>query len=258
MRLSASFFLIALAAFAPLAHCDESRSHQWKRIAKVLEKDNSADSLVAAALIHADPRDDERRALANIDRAQLLAPNDPDIVWLGIMVCPYVMGCDPLQRSAQLQRLDPANAAGHYYALSKARYERDVPALDRALAAMAEAQRFDTYLSRLLVRSVDALTLPRGAAQRPLRDISHAGRESRRWLVTITIPTLSEIDVVCGASRLRRADVLEWCRKLVYVLDNGDTWWAVGEAHAVARDAWKDRATRRPHGSKNASGSTSM
>ena len=103
---------------------------------------------------------------------------------------------------------------------------------------MADAQHFDLYWSRLLTRAADELAKPRGSRHRPLRELTMAGVEVVGWLAAVAIPSFSATSNTCKGERLKRDDVIAWCRKLAVALDNSDTYIAQMIGRAIATRVW--------------------
>ena len=239
--LSTALFLAAcavLSACAPLAQREQLSPRQWELVATTLESDGTADALVAAALVRRVTLKDSAGAMADVDRALQLVPEQADAAWLALNFCKDTPDCSRAERGARLRALDPQNAAASYADLTDARSNADVTAEDLALATMADAAYFDLYWSRLLTRTADALAQPRGPAQRPLRELPLASIDIAGWLAAVAIPPFSATSSSCKDERLKRDDVVAWCRKLAAVLANGDTYIAQMVGLGIATRVW--------------------
>jgi hypothetical protein len=223
---------VLLMAGAP-APCAELDAQEWRRIAGTLEGEQSAASLSTAGLIHLAALKDEPRSLELLDRAASLAPTDPGIAWLTLSVCARIATCDIGERSTRLADLDAGNAAVHYPALVRARASKDLVAEDRALAAMADSGYFDVYWSRSIVRAADTLSIPRGRKRTPLLGIQWAANDAVGWLAVAAIPPFGAVSDTCNGDRLSRDAVKAWCRSLVEVMENGDTYIAQSIGRAI-------------------------
>jgi hypothetical protein len=224
-RLAATCVFL-LVVGAPAALSAELDAKEWRGIADTLVAESSAASLSTAALIHLAVLEDEPKALELFDRAATFAPTDPAIAWQALSVCGRIDACDIGARAARLVDLDGGNAAAHYPALGRARQRKDTAAEDRALAAMADSGYFDVYWSRSIVRAVDTLAEPRGRKRTPLRGIQWAASDAVGWLAIAAIPPFSAAADTCKGERLSRPEVKAWCRSLVEVMENGDTYIA--------------------------------
>jgi hypothetical protein len=83
------------------------------------------------------------------------------------------------------------------------------------------------------VRAVDTLAEPRGRKRAPLRVGQWAANEVVGWLAIAAIPTFSAAANTCKAERLSLPDVKAWCRTLVEVMENGDTFLAQAVGRAI-------------------------
>lgn len=257
-----AFSFAFLAIGAPAAVSAELDAKKWREIADVLEAEPSAATLSTAALIHLATLKDAARSLELLDRAATYAPTDPGIAWLTLSVCTSIDTCDTGARAARLVDLDGGNGAAHYPALRRARQRHDAAAEDRALAAMAGAGYFDVYWSRSIVRAVDTLTEPRGRKRTPLRGIQWATNDAIGSLTIAAIPPFSAVADTCNGERLSRPDVKGWCRSLVEVMENGDTYIAQSIGRAIgsrvfdARDPQLARVDERRRAQRYASEKT--
>jgi hypothetical protein len=242
IRKNSILLLIAsalLCSCTPLAQRSGLNDREWKHVAIVLERDASADDLITAAMIRRLMLEDSSGALIDLDRTLKLAPKQPDAAWLALSICAETRNCAQAPRSAELLALDPDNAVARYAAMKEARANADSSAEDRALAEMADAEYFDIYWSRLIARGTDALAKPRGSTQRPLRELRLAANEVVGWLASAGIPPFSATSDTCKGDRLKRDEVVEWCRKLAQALDNGDTYIAKAIGRAIAMRVWQ-------------------
>ncbi len=232
------FVVFQLAGCAHHEPSESARSAEWNAALETLEREATADSFLTAAFIHSAPLRDPSRVLDFLDRSLDLSPQQPDVAWLALNVCVRTPDCSVAPRVATLIRLDPRNAVAHYPALTEARKNGDVAAEDRALGAMADAEYFDVYWSRLITRTLDTLTRPRGAAQRPLREFPDVAIEVVGWMLALGIPSFNATANTCSGERLKRDDVVENCRKLARVLDNGDVYIGQRIGHRMALQVW--------------------
>ena len=236
--------LLALTAAVVLASCadvsrrDQLSSGQWRKMANTLEREGTTDALVTAALIREAQLRDSAAAMVSLDNALKLNPQQPDATWIALNVCSATAGCATAPYATKLAELDPGNAAAHYPDLSAARARGDVAAEDQALSRMANAGYFDICWSRLLTRVTDTLTQPRGTSRRPLRVLPQAAMETIGWLAADAIPPFTSTVHTCRDERLKREDVVAWCRKLAGVMDNSDTVIATMMARAIAKPVW--------------------
>src|SRR5579859_3313855 len=111
-------------------------------------------------------------ALELAARASELAPQDASIGWLHLQLCSGTPTCDIRDVATVLRWVDADNGAAWLQTLAAAQKDRDATEVDRILADMARAARFDFYWNRIVVLMVDALEaardqLPGGLAGSP-------------------------------------------------------------------------------------------
>lgn len=120
------------------------------KAAQALMARTDANSLAAAAALRG--TDPELAA-----RASELAPQSPAIGWLRLQLCARSAGCDMRDTATVMRWVDPDNAAAWLPTLAAARRDGDSTEVDRVLADMARAARFDLYWNRIVVLLSDAL-----------------------------------------------------------------------------------------------------
>ena len=224
--------------------------------AAVLSTRADANSLAtAAALRYAGPGYGEKTvgldlkpsALELAARASELAPQDASIGWLHLQLCSGTPTCDIRDVATVLRWVDADNGAAWLQTLATAQKDRDATEVDRILADMARATRFDLYWNRIVVLMVDALD----AAHDQLPG-GFAGSDSARLSAVSgvaggeIIPPFTALAEACresNASPERR----ELCMKLSKTMQRSDTIVAqmVGfsiERHLLAPDSKEARA----------------
>jgi hypothetical protein len=185
-------------------------------------------------------------ALELAARASELAPQNAGIGWLHLQLCSGTPGCDIRDVATVLRWVDADNGAAWLQALAPAQKDRDATEVDRILADMAHAARFDFYWNRIVVLMVDALDaardqLPGGfAASDSARLTAVSGIASSE-----IIPPLTALVEACRESN--SSERRELCMKLSKTMQRGDTIVAqlVGfsiERHLLAPDSKEARA----------------
>ena len=162
-------------------------------------------------------------ALELAARAGELAPQDASIGWLHLQLCSGTPTCDIRDVATVLRWVDADNGAAWLQTLATAQKDRDSTEVDRILADMARAARFDFYWNRIVVLMVDALD----AARDQLPGGFAASDASR--LTTVSgiasgevIPPFAALVEACrelSAAPERR----ELCLKLSKTMQRGDT-----------------------------------
>jgi hypothetical protein len=186
-------------------------------------------------------------ALELAARASELAPQNASIGWLHLQLCSGTPSCDIRDVATVLRWVDADNGAAWLQTLAVAQKDWDATEVDRILADMARAARFDFYWNRIVVLMVDALD-----AARDQLPGGFAGSDSAR-LTTVSgiasgeiIPPFTALVEACrewNAAPERR----ELCMKLSKTMQRGDTIVAqlVGfsiERHLLAPDSKEARA----------------
>lgn len=165
----------------------------------------------------------DESALELAGRASELASQDPRIGWLHLQMCSGTPSCDIRDAATVMRWIDADNGAAWLQTLTAAQKDRDITEVDRILADMARAARFDLYSNRIVVLMVDALN----AARKELPSGYAASDASR--LATVSgiasgeiIPPFKALVEACrepGAAPERR----EPCLKLSKTMQTSDT-----------------------------------
>jgi hypothetical protein len=186
-------------------------------------------------------------ALELAARASELAPQNASIGWLHLQLCSRTPTCDIRDVATVLRWVDADNGAAWLQTLATAQKDRDATEVDRILADMARAARFDFYWNRIVVLMVDALD-----AARDQLPGGFAGSDSAR-LTTVSaiasseiIPPLNALVEACRESNAA-TERRELCMKLSRTMQRGDAIVAqlVGfsiERHLLAPDSKEARA----------------
>jgi hypothetical protein len=189
----------------------------------------------------------KQSALELAARASELAPLDASIGWLHLQLCSGTPTCDIRDAATVLRWVDADNGAAWLQTLAVAQKDRDGTEVDRILADMARAARFDLYWNRIVVLMVDVLE-----AARDQLPGAFAGSDSAR-LTTVNgiagseiIPPFAALVEACRDSNAA-AERRELCMKLSKTMQRGDTIVAqmVGfsiEKHLLAPDSREARA----------------
>jgi hypothetical protein len=204
---------------------------EWRaEAARVLAAHGDANSLAAsAALIFlgpatrstADTGKAAASALTFAARASELAPNDPVINWLRLLVCSNAPACDIREAATTLRWVDAENGAAWLPTLAAAQKDRDTIEIDRVLSDMAEGKRFDVYASRAAVLMFDAIKHARGALPKGYLDSDFARLTEAIGVANAAfIPSFSPLINACreAASATQR----EACMRLSHTMQAAD------------------------------------
>jgi hypothetical protein len=162
-------------------------------------------------------------ALRWIARASELAPENAAIGWLHLQLCAITPACDSRDAAFVLRWVDPDNAAAWLAQLSAAHKDKDTIEVERVLADMAHATRFDLYYNQIMVMMFDALhavrrELPGGIVASDTDKLTALAGVANAEI----IPAFSSLIDTCRESAAG-GERREACLKLAKVMQRGDT-----------------------------------
>jgi len=99
-------------------------------------------------------------------KASELAPNNPAISWMRLLLCMNASGCDIRQAATTMRWVAADNGAAWLPTLTVAQKDRDTVEVDRVLDSMAEGSKFELYGNRTTVMIYGALRRARGQLPR--------------------------------------------------------------------------------------------
>jgi hypothetical protein len=211
-----------------------TRENQLLRSRAALVTAGDPDSLLAATVSYLGTKGQNGpERLALITRAVQLAPDRPDLAWWHLQLCVVVASCDVKPIEAQLQTLDPKNAAGFSGSLMRSADAHDAAGVQAALTAMAASERFDVYWNPATAAMANAF-IRSGALEPKAAFMVALGAAAAQW-----VPFKPMADA-CKGEALRRHDVLMSCRRLSEVLRKGDTYYAESFGARLARNLWSE------------------
>jgi hypothetical protein len=227
--------LLALGASAHAADHSSVRSERYRAwraaAAEVLSRRTDPDSMAAAAALsylgqpaHARP-DFTTGRLAAVELAARASDQDPEnaaIAWLRLQLCAATAGCDIRDAATTMRWVDADNGAAWLPSLAVALRERNAEEVDRLLAEMAQATRFDFYWNRLVVMLFDALKVA-APSLNPGYVPSDLARYNEATAVAAA-EILSPLTPLQSACRDAQApERREPCIKLAHLMQRGDT-----------------------------------
>jgi hypothetical protein len=222
--------VIALGFAAPTAKpaSPADRYQDWRNEAvRALAARSDANSVATAAALSftngvaapsaASP------ALRLIAQASELAPDNAAIGWLHLQLCAITPSCDSRDAAFVLRWVDPDNAAAWLAQLSTAHKDKDIIEVERVLADMAHATRFDLYYNQIMVMMFDALhavrrELPGGIVASDSDKLTALAAVANAEI----IPAFSSLIDACRES-VAGSERREACVKLAKVMQRGDT-----------------------------------
>jgi hypothetical protein len=225
---------------APLLGCATDSFEKLKKQAAhavvVLQRDQDADSLAAAAIIRGSYMfgNDPDSALSLMARATAVAPDRADLAWLRATMCQHSPTCDVRPLDARLRALDPVNGAGWMGELARAWTAKDDAGTNEALRAIAQTERVDIYYTTLEAKLIPKVA---EAGSIPLEDASVAVVGA---LADVAIPMYASAGNACKGERITQADVLGLCQGVARALANGDAVTTEMVGLAIAKRVWPE------------------
>lgn len=95
-------------------------------------------------------------------KASELAPNNPAISWMRLLLCTNASGCNIRQAATTMRWVAADNGAAWLPTLTVAQKDKDFMEVDRVLDSMAEGTKFELYGNRTTVMIYGALRRARG------------------------------------------------------------------------------------------------
>ena len=163
-----SFVAALFALVAQTVYADGATEHS-AAIERLIAK-GTANSLAAAALLKQFGEESDNGSYPLVARAVQLAPERRDLAWLAVRLCASSSDCDPAGPEKHFHDIDPANGIASIGALTRAQRKNDAAAIDSALTAIGNSQRFYVYFDPLVAATATEL-----AAAQPQRAGQPAG-----------------------------------------------------------------------------------
>jgi hypothetical protein len=169
---------------------------------------------------------DGRGALAAIARANLVAPNRPDLAWLHARMCTMSAGCESEPLEARLRKLAPDNGVVWLGPLARAQSRHDKRVEDQVLEAMSRAQRFDLYWTGLVWRlstARSARTPPSSDPKAPSQPLTQALDQTTEALSSAVTPAFKPLNAACGLDRTQDPATRTRCESIAQAMQRSDT-----------------------------------
>lgn len=210
------------------------RSEQNREVG-VLMAHATASNLAAAALLVAPDDPTGRRALDLIERAETLAPQRPELVWLHLAICERLKCDAEAQIAARLQALDPDN--GFAWASDLERVQSSgSDAVTAVIARIGAAPRMTVYWNQLEVMMVDAL-----AVANPSQNLATRYLDAVGVVAAEAVPPLLPMAKACRVAYLDLPGRRAACEAMVARMEQSSTvltqslaltlqerWWPPG------------------------------
>jgi hypothetical protein len=169
---------------------------------------------------------DSRAALAAIARANLVAPNRPDLAWLHARICMMSAGCESEPLEARFRKLAPDNGIVWLGPLARAQSRHDKRVEDQILEAMSRAQRFDLYWTGLVWRlstARSARTPPPSNPKEPAQPLTRALDQTTEALASAVTPAFKPLNAACALDRTQDPATRTRCERIAQAMQGSDT-----------------------------------
>jgi len=151
-------------------------------------------------------------------KASELAPNNPAISWMRLLLCMNASGCDIRQAATTMRWVAADNGAAWLPTLTVAQKDRDTVEVDRVLDSMAEGSKFELYGNRTTVMIYGALRRARSQLPRNyLKSDAARLNEATGVANAAVLPSFSPLINVCRDATpdaARREDCLTLSKTL--------------------------------------------
>jgi hypothetical protein len=236
------FCVLALGGCSHLAsNVVDEASYKDKRRTEVeaLVAQPAPSTLATAALLSYYPLGDvAAQPLQFIQRAETMAPERPELVWLERSICQRLKCSGAQSIENHLKELDPGNGFAWIPDLERAEQAATDNAVTEAITKIGASREMTIYFNSLQVTIFDALTV---AA--PRESLSTRAIEAIGILAAQSIPPLQPLTKPCRADQFSLPGRREACEVMATRMEHSDTvltqsvalsmqerWWPVGSA----------------------------
>jgi hypothetical protein len=208
------------------------------RDVEVLVARATPDSLATAAWLAQPISDEETRgkSLELIERAETLAPDRPELVWLHRAICELAICDTQPQIELKIGALDPGNGFVWAWELQRGRESFSAPMVTEALIRMGASSKMTVYTNQLEVMTVDAMGVARPSLNLTSRVLYGIGIIS-----AMPIPALQQISKACRLEKFDQPGRRAACETLMARMEQSSAvilqsialrlqegWWPVG------------------------------
>jgi|GEM_PF-886698 hypothetical protein len=246
-----------LAALLVLAACASQGPQRGTRApaAASTSASGSPDELAGNAL-QALAEGNSQQALAEIARANLLAPKRPELAWLHARICMLTPGCEPEPIETRFRKLAPDNGVVWLGPLARAQSRNDKRVEDQILEAMSRAARFDLYWTSLVWQlsvARNAHGPAAGTPNAPPHPLTRAMDETTDALSSAVVPAFKPLNTACGIERTQDPATHTRCERIAQAMQRSDTTLVegigIGLAQRMATPASRDALVLEERGS---------
>jgi hypothetical protein len=171
-----------------------------------------------------------------IERAEALAPQRPELVWLHLAICERLKCDAKAQIATHLQALDPGNGFAWASDLERAQSSGSDAAVTAAIVRIGAGPRMTMYWNQLEIMMVDAL-----AVANPSQNLATRGMVAIGMLAAQVIPPLQPMAEACRIEQLDLPGRRAACEAMVARMERSSTvltqnlalslqerWWPAG------------------------------
>lgn len=245
-KLPSSTSLLCALALAGCAHArgdgtdaDAFRGERTREV-EVLVAHPTPTNLAAAALLAWPGALSGQRPLELISRAEALAPQRAELVWVHLAICERLKCEAKEQIEVHLQEVDPGNGFVWAADLEHAQSSGSAVAVTAAIARIGAGPRMTFYWNQLEVMMVDAL-----AVASPSQSLATRGFEAIGVLAAQAIPPLQPMSKACRLEELSLPGRRAACEALVARMEQSSTVLTQGLAISIQERWWPAGSPQR-------------
>jgi len=252
-----SFVAALFALVAQTVHADGA-TERSAAIERLIAK-GTADSLAAAAVLKQFGEESDNGSYPLVARAVQLAPDRRDLAWLAVRLCASSSDCDDTGPEKHFHDIDPANGIGSSGALTRAQRKNDAAAIDFALTAIGNSERFYVYFDPLVAATATELaaaqhqgagqptgsnesarSAPPSESAAPTRtEVAHATVEMIGVIAASVLPPSQSFSYSCKGLALEQVSGrLERCRRAAQAFARADTFIVEGLGLSLQQQLW--------------------
>jgi hypothetical protein len=221
--------------------CDaDQESYKVKHRAELeaLVAQPSASTLTTAALLSFLPDDSAAQPLEFVQRAEMMAPQRPELVWVQRSVCQRLRCADAESIENHLKELDSDNGFVWIPDLERAEEAASEAAAIEAIVRIGASNRMTFYWNPLLVMIFDGMTVAN-----PRDSIATRAIQAIGILAAQSIPPLKPLTKACRSDQFGIPGRREACDVMAKRMERADSvlaqslalnmqerWWPAGSA----------------------------
>jgi hypothetical protein len=175
-----------------------------------------------------------------IERAEALAPLQPDLVWLQLAHCRRLQCDASMQIEDHLKTIDPGNGFVWLSDLERAQASGSQAAVNEAILRIGSSSRMTFYLNELEVMLVDAL-----AAAEPSESLVTRGGEAIGLLAATAIPPLQPMSKACQLEQFDVPGRRAACESMFARMEHSSSVLTQSLALSVQRRWWPAGSAQR-------------